>query len=388
MCTILTHKEKSKKGKRQMAHVEKFQMHQLAIMLGHYNRTNQNISNKNVDRSLSHLNYNLAPEHPGMTDFEFIKKRCSEVRCLNRDDVVKMVDWVITKPKDLDPEKEKDFFQECYNFLEKKYGKENVIAAWVHKDETTPHMHFSFVPVTIDKKKGDLKVSAKEILTKPDLKMFHPSLQRHLEEKLQCPVHVLNEATKEGNLAMDEYKRMKALQDYQEAKKLIEEAPERAAAIIREAEEKAKAIEKEYEAKKRICEAAREMNMIEGVKEVKTLSGKTKSYEVPAALWEAQISSREAQNVLTKEAEKQIESYKEIQKENFELKSENKRLRKENAKLKGIIEKIKEVFRDAPKRFTEALKSIFRGAEYKSITQDQNELKTKEKENFWEDNVK
>jgi uncharacterized protein YpbB len=43
-------------------------------------------------------------------------------------------------------------------------------------DEVQPHMHFAFVPVTKDKKKGNFKVSVKEVITKSDLKSFHQDL--------------------------------------------------------------------------------------------------------------------------------------------------------------------------------------------------------------------
>ena len=41
-------------------------------------------------------------------------------------------------------------------------AKENVISAYVHFDEVTPHMHYAFVPVVEDKKKGGYKLSAKK----------------------------------------------------------------------------------------------------------------------------------------------------------------------------------------------------------------------------------
>ena len=41
-------------------------------------------------------------------------------------------------------------------------------------------MHFAFVPVTEDKRGGE-KVSAKEVITKNDLKTFHTDLERHLD---------------------------------------------------------------------------------------------------------------------------------------------------------------------------------------------------------------
>ncbi|MGK0563136.1 plasmid recombination protein, partial [Enterococcus faecalis] len=48
---------------------------------------------------------------------------------------------------------QKLFFEETYGFLADRYGEKNVLAVVVHNDEKTPHMHFSFVPVTFDEKK-------------------------------------------------------------------------------------------------------------------------------------------------------------------------------------------------------------------------------------------
>lgn len=39
------------------------------------------------------------------------------------------------------------FFYDCLNFISKLVGKDNVIAAKVHNDEKTPHLHLVFVPI-------------------------------------------------------------------------------------------------------------------------------------------------------------------------------------------------------------------------------------------------
>lgn len=49
-------------------------------------------------------------------------------------------------------EQMKQFFALSYEFLSERYGKENVISVYVHLDETTPHMHFLFIPIVDDKK--------------------------------------------------------------------------------------------------------------------------------------------------------------------------------------------------------------------------------------------
>ena len=58
------------------------------------------------------------------------------------------------------------------------------MAAVVHYDETTPHLHYAFVPVVFDDKKSRYKVSAKEVLTRHDLQTFHEDLDQHLKKVL------------------------------------------------------------------------------------------------------------------------------------------------------------------------------------------------------------
>src|SRR5699024_11833664 len=81
------------------------------------------------------------------------------------------------------PISQKQFFEETYDFLSERYGEENVLAGVVHNDETTPHMHFAFMPVTYDEKREREKVSAKEVLNRNELKSFHQDLDNHLKER-------------------------------------------------------------------------------------------------------------------------------------------------------------------------------------------------------------
>lgn len=108
-------------------------------------------SNENIDASRTGLNYNLAPKRD-VSMGDFIKRRCSEARTLNRKDVNVMCSWVVTLPQNVRPEDEYRFFRAAYDFLSDKYGEQNTVAAWVHKDETMPHLHFCWVPVVPDEK--------------------------------------------------------------------------------------------------------------------------------------------------------------------------------------------------------------------------------------------
>ncbi|OAV74515.1 hypothetical protein Barb7_01982 [Bacteroidales bacterium Barb7] len=173
-------------------------------MFKHYERARDEqgdyvkFGNEDIDLTRSHLNYNLAPAHQDGQG-SFVRQRCSEVRMQNRKDVNVMCSWVVTAPKDLPQADESKFFLKTYDFLAERYGKENIVSAFVHLDETTPHMHFAFVPVVTDEKRGGYKVSAKECVTKSDLKTFHTDLSLCLQHSFGRDIGILNGATAEGN---------------------------------------------------------------------------------------------------------------------------------------------------------------------------------------------
>ena len=193
-----------------MAHLMKANRNQVGGLTRHFERYKKEngeyikFQNQEIDTEKTRLNYNLAEDK---NQLDFIKKRTSDVRCLNRKDVNVMTYWVVTLPEKIkSAEDQEKFFKETYNFLENEYGKENVISSFVHLDETTPHMHFAFIPVVTDKKRGDLKVSAKELITRKHLQEFHPKLENHMEKVFGRDIGILNDATKAGNKSVSELK--------------------------------------------------------------------------------------------------------------------------------------------------------------------------------------
>lgn len=193
-----------------MAHVAKYTKGAMGHMLSHYDRSKDGLSGF-IDPDRTCLNYNLA-DHQVLPQLEFIHNRLSEVKVQNRKDVNVMCDWALTAPKDLPAEEHKAFFEKSYEFLENRYGKENVVSAYVHLDETTPHMHFCFTPVVRDLKHDRFKLSAKECINRQELRAFHDDLSAHLKKTLGHEVGVLNEATKEGNKSIQELKRESAIE--------------------------------------------------------------------------------------------------------------------------------------------------------------------------------
>ena len=127
-----------------VAHKQKYTRGAVGHMLGHYDRSKAVPELKASVNTV--LNYNLAYNDQPKSQLDFLHQRLSEIKVHNRKDVNVMVDWVVTIPQSLNDkglENERRFFEEAYKFINNRYGKENVISAYVHMDETTPNMHYA-----------------------------------------------------------------------------------------------------------------------------------------------------------------------------------------------------------------------------------------------------
>ncbi|MBR1676531.1 MAG: plasmid recombination protein [Clostridia bacterium] len=113
------------------------------------------IGRETIDMERTHNNYHIVPA-PETRYMEFINNRIKEVGVKRklRDDAVRMATFVIGAKgdyfKDMPPETERKFFADCVDFIARQMGKENIISAVVHKDETSPHIHINVVPITPD----------------------------------------------------------------------------------------------------------------------------------------------------------------------------------------------------------------------------------------------
>ncbi|MBQ9383986.1 MAG: plasmid recombination protein [Ruminiclostridium sp.] len=194
-----------------MAHAQKFNRSNMGHMLRHYARgPDENVkrNNEHIDPSRTHLNYNLAAELQSLEQNKFIEKRLSQVNHLDyikRPNIILFCDWVVTLPDNVSIERSDEFFKVAFEFLCERYGAENVISAYVHRDETREHMHFAFIPVVKDED-GKERLCAKQCVNRADLRTFHPALQKYCEEKLNQEVAILNGKTEGGNLTIAELK--------------------------------------------------------------------------------------------------------------------------------------------------------------------------------------
>lgn len=179
-----------------MANMKKFSdMRSIGHLCAHYERSVQpgHYSNPDIDQArLVDDRVNLAPvrEH-GQT--AYIKQQIAAVmdgRTL-RKDAVRMCCWVVDAPKNLPKERAPEFFRAAYDFMVDRYGLKSgmgedcVVSAYIHQSESTPHLHFAFLPV-LDRGDGQKSFCAKQVVDRADLASFHKDLAAYMEQRGIC----------------------------------------------------------------------------------------------------------------------------------------------------------------------------------------------------------
>lgn len=163
-----------------MAHIEKYQASALGNMLGHYERRAElehGYERSNIDPSRTPENYNLC-ERPDPLGFVDERIAALDLKRAPRKDAVRMIDTVVTLPAAYHGDT-REFMAAVKETLDGIFGAENCAAAYVHMDETTPHMHYASVPVT-----EDGRLSAKSLLNRTFMKRFHDRLEAGVCERL------------------------------------------------------------------------------------------------------------------------------------------------------------------------------------------------------------
>lgn len=140
-----------------MANLAGYDIASYGNMLNHYTRhagdpdqAKYTYRNGGIDKRRTHLNYaiyeksaDLAAEVRRAIDLSDVKPRTG-AKATNV-----LSDLIVTLPRNERLEgREREFFEAVYRFIVENYVHERyVLGAWVHMDETQPHMHFAFVPL-------------------------------------------------------------------------------------------------------------------------------------------------------------------------------------------------------------------------------------------------
>lgn len=171
---------------------------------------NYKSDNPQLDSERTKNNYRFMP-YFGKTYTEFINGRIKELRLSPRKDAVVMNSFVLGSDKTffdgLSRVEQYNFFSDCYKFFVERYGAENIIAAVVHNDETTPHMHLNLIPVT-----KDGRLCSKQLFDKPQLQQLQTDFYESVGKR--WGLQRRKEGSQKRHLSTAEFK----------AKKIIEQA--------------------------------------------------------------------------------------------------------------------------------------------------------------------
>ncbi len=171
---------------------------------------NYEASNPQIDSERTRNNYRFTP-YFGKTYTEFINGRIKALGLSPRKDAVVMNSFVLGSDKTffdgLAKIEQYNFFSDCYKFFAERYGEENIIAAVVHNDETTPHMHLNLMPVT-----KDGRLCSKQLFDKPQLQQLQTDFYEEVGKKYGLQRG--KEGSQRKHLSTAEFK----------AKKIIEQA--------------------------------------------------------------------------------------------------------------------------------------------------------------------
>lgn len=131
----------------------KYKRANLTLAYRHNERKNSHYSNKDIDKSRTHLNYHLKePMQSYEKEFERIRKE-HNLKGQIKDVSNIACEYIITSGKEffeqIGEEETKRYFKTAYDCVceYKDLGEQNILSAVVHMDEETPHMHLVFIPV-------------------------------------------------------------------------------------------------------------------------------------------------------------------------------------------------------------------------------------------------
>lgn len=181
-------------------HIAKYSLIQCGHVCAHFERSVQvgHYSNKDIDPERTPLNYNLAPDRGNQVDY--IKSKLNTINHVNRKDLVCMCGLILTAPDTL-PERYHDiFFKSAYDFFVKNFGEKSgmgedcIISAYVHKDETSNHLHLAFLPVL--EEDGEQRFCAFKVVDKDFLTTLHQRVHDFILDDTGIDADILNGNTK------------------------------------------------------------------------------------------------------------------------------------------------------------------------------------------------
>lgn len=256
-----------------MAHIAKYKATSVGHMLAHYRRDASSLERDNIDPK--RIKNDLVVGHYTNKDGKLVVGRVepregepnwgtveSRIERVNeaqkaagkratRKDAVVMADVVVTLPDNVRKGDEDRFFRLTYWYLSKKFGIENMMGGYVHKDEVlkdgTPardHMHVPFTPIL------DGRFNYKQMCPRSFYQSMHNEFGDYLEGRMGYrPAIELDEETRAQRVYTDKAVDIDKVRGAVD-KAVVEPAKDEAARIVAAAREEAAALLNDAEARK------------------------------------------------------------------------------------------------------------------------------------------
>lgn len=256
-----------------MAHIAKYKATSVGHMLAHYRRDASSLERDNIDPKrvendmvVGHytnkdgrLVVGRVVPREGEPSWGTVERRIERVneaqkaagKRVTRKDAVVMADVVVTLPDNVRKGDEDRFFRLTYWYLSNKFGIDNMMGGFVHKDEVlkdgTPardHMHVPFTPIL------DGRFNYKKMCPRTFYQNMHRELGDYLEKRLGYRPEVeLDEETRAQRVYTDKSVDIDKVRGAVD-RAVVRPAEDEAARIVAAAKEEAAALLNDAEARK------------------------------------------------------------------------------------------------------------------------------------------
>ena len=256
-----------------MAHIAKYKATSVGHMLAHYRRDASSMERDNIDPKrvkndmvVGHytnkdgkLVVGRVVPREGEPNWGTVESRIERVneaqkaagKRATRKDAVVMADVVVTLPDNVRKGDEDRFFRLTYWYLSKKFGIDNMMGGYVHKDEVlkdgTPardHMHVPFTPIL------DGRFNYKKMCPRSFYQSMHKELGDYLEGRMGYrPAIELDEETRAQRVYTDKSVDIDKVRGAVD-RAVVQPAEDEAARIVAAAREEAAALLNDAEARK------------------------------------------------------------------------------------------------------------------------------------------
>lgn len=256
-----------------MAHIAKYKATSVGHMLAHYRRDRSSLERDNIDPQrvkndmvVGHytnkdgkLVVGRVLTREGEPNWGTVERRIERVneaqkaagKRATRKDAVVMADVVVTLPDNVRKGDEDRFFRLTYWYLSNKFGIDNMMGGYVHKDEVlkdgTPardHMHVPFTPIL------DGRFNYKKMCPRSFYQSMHKELGDYLERRMGYrPAIELDDETRAQRVYTDKAVDIDKVRGAVD-RAVVQPAEDEAARIVAAAKEEAAALLSEAEARK------------------------------------------------------------------------------------------------------------------------------------------